>query len=168
LRRAQPPWTETDRSEDTRREQAHSRKSMKKNDYSDIIHLPHHVSSTHTPMPLRDRAAQFAPFAALTGHSAAIDETARLTTEMTELSEDAKALLDMKQQILMEAAHLRPVVTLTYFRQDELKHGGAYLTLTGHIKKVDQSERVIIMESGERIELDSVAGLESELFGTEL
>lgn len=167
MRRVQRPWTETDRSEVTRREQAHVRQGMKK-DYSDIINLPHHVSSKHKPMPLRDRAAQFAPFAALTGHGAAISETARLTTEMVELSEDAKALLDMKQQILIDAALLHPVVTVTYFQQDELKHGGTYLTLTGHIKEVDQSERVIIMESGERIELDSVAGLESELFGTEL
>lgn len=137
--------------------------------YDDIIGLPRHVSAKHRPMSRRDRAAQFAPFAALTGHGAALSETARLTTDMIELSEDAKALLDMKQQVLCEvltAAH-HPEVTVMYFRPDEVKNGGEYVSLTGRIKEIDSVGRVIVMEDGLRIEIDCIADLDSELFSGE-
>lgn len=132
--------------------------------YDDIIDLPHHVSSRHLPMPRRDRAAQFAPFAALTGHGAAISETARITDEPIELSEDAKAILDMKQQMILEALPLRPQVTITRFCPDGQKQGGVYRALTGTVKSIDPLERVMIMESGERIPLHFIIELESELF----
>lgn len=115
-------------------------------------------------MSLRDRAAQFAPFAALTCHGAAIAETARLTSDRIELSEDAKALLDIKQQILMSFIRTRPEITVTYFRPDRLKNGGAYITAAGRLSSIDEIERTLVMESGDRIMLDSVLDIESELF----
>ncbi len=133
-------------------------------DYDDIIRLPHHVSARHPHMPARDRAAQFAPFAALTCHGAAIAETARLTSDRIELSEDAKALLDMKQQVLTAFIHTHPEISVTYFRPDKLKNGGAYITVSGRLASMDEIERTMVMESGERIGLDSVTELESELF----
>ena len=137
--------------------------------YDDIIGLPHHVSTKHRLMSRRDRAAQFAPFAALTGHGAALNETARLTTDMVELSEDAKALLDMKQQMLLEelaVAH-HPEVTVTFFRPDEVKNGGEYVTLTGRIKEIDSIGRVMVMEDSRRIEFGCIADIDSELFSGE-
>ena len=132
--------------------------------YDDIINLPRHISSKHRPMSLRDRAAQFAPFAALSGHSAALSETARLTTGMVELSEDAKAVLDMKQQMLAAVISQRPEVTVTCFLPDQRKEGGSYITLTGRVKAIDDMERVLIMEDGQRLEFDRILDMESEIF----
>jgi len=132
--------------------------------YDDIIDRPHHISAKHPPMPRRDRAAQFAPFAALTGHSDALNETARLTDGLIELSEDARAELDMKQKLILDALSLHPQITVTCFRPDESKYGGSYITLTGEVKSIDEIERVMIMESGERISLAHVINLESDLF----
>jgi len=132
--------------------------------YDDIIDLPHHVSAKHPPMSRRDRAAQFAPFAALTGHGAALGETARLTEEPIELDEDMRAELDMKQRMLLEALPSRPQVTVTFFREDPFKHGGVYLTLTDTVAAIEELERVIVMAGGERIPFDYVIALESELF----
>ncbi len=132
--------------------------------YDDIIDRPHHISAKHPPMPRRDRAAQFAPFAALTGHGAALNETARLTDGFIELSEDARAELDMKQKLIFDALALHPRITVTCFRPDESKCGGSYITLTGEVKSIDDIERVMIMESGERIPTAHVINLESDLF----
>ena len=132
--------------------------------YDDIIHLPRHVSTKHRPMSMRDRAAQFAPFAALTGHGAAINETARLTDGMVELSEEEKNLLDMKQQTLLELRHLHPEVTVTYFCPDEFKSGGAYLSVTGTVKEIDNIQRLVIMSGGEQIPADCIVALESRVF----
>lgn len=104
--------------------------------YNDILHLPHHVSTKHPTMPMSDRAAQFSPFAALTGHSDAIQETERLTGERVELSEEAKTLLDQKQQYL--ASLDRPELTVTYFVADTKKEGGAYVSTNGILKKIDE------------------------------
>ena len=92
--------------------------------YGDIIHLPHPVSEKHPRMPMQDRAAQFSPFAALTGYEEAIYETGRLTEEKTELGEEEKAILDRKQQLLLEKLDERPTLTVTYFVPDEKKSGG--------------------------------------------
>ena len=86
--------------------------------YDDIINLPHPTSAKHPRMPLSDRAAQFAPFAALSGHSAALAETARLTDQRMELDEDARAALDLKQQLLLERIKERPEITATWFQPD--------------------------------------------------
>lgn len=128
--------------------------------YDDIIHLPHHVSPTHPQMPLSDRAAQFSPFAALTGYEAAIRETERLTTEKVELDEEAKAALDEKLRLLAEHLPERPMVSITYFQPDERKDGGEYLTVTGSVKKIDGDTRAVVMMTGERIFIEDILEVE--------
>lgn len=95
--------------------------------YDDMLHLPHPTSQKHPRMPISDRAAQFSPFAALTGHEAAVKETARLTDQKIELDESKKAILDAKLQMIVEQIKSQPIVTITYFVPDEKKAGGAYL-----------------------------------------
>lgn len=132
--------------------------------YDDIINLPHPTSVKHPRMPLSDRAAQFAPFAALSGHSAAIAETARLTERKIELDEDTKAVLDLKQQILADRIAERPEITVTWFRPDEKKNGGQYVTAAGQLKKVDDITRILQLADGTTIPLDDVLELRSDCF----
>ena len=134
------------------------------NQYEDIINLPHHVSPTRPQMPMSDRAAQFAPFAALTGYDAAIKETGRLTDERIELDVEALSALDMKYQLLMEALDEAPEVIITYFRPDERKAGGKYVSAVGAVKKIDDFERRITMQDGAKIPMDDVLSIEGELF----
>ena len=129
------------------------------NRYDEIMGLPHHVSKTRPQMPLSDRAAQFAPFAALTGYDSAIKETGRLTDERIELDEEALAALDRKYQLLMDALDDEPEVTIIYFQPDERKAGGQYVSATGTVKKVDTFGRRILLQDGTRIPLDSVYDL---------
>ena len=129
------------------------------NRYDEIMGLPHHVSKTRPQMPLSDRAAQFAPFAALTGYDSAIKETGRLTDERIELDEEALAALDRKYQLLIEALDDAPEVTIIYFQPDERKAGGQYVSATGTVKKVDTFGRRILLQDGTRIPLDSVFDL---------
>ena len=124
--------------------------------YDDIINLPHHVSATHPHMPMLDRAAQFMPFRALTGYEDAVRETARLTEEKPELTEDEKALLDVRLQRLAEEIAGQPGVTLTYFQPDQKKAGGAYVSVTGRLKKIDDLEGVLILAEGERIPVEDI------------
>ena len=111
-------------------------------------------------MPMSDRAAQFSPFAALTGYGDAIDETARLTDARIELSEEERAELDYKQQYL--ATLDAPTVTVTYFVPDERKSGGAYVTHTGVLKRVDEIERMVVFKDGLRVPLDEVMDIKCE------
>ena len=126
------------------------------NPYEDIIHLARPVSVRHKPMPAEARAAQFAPFAALTGYDSAIRETGRLTDEKIELDEEALTALDMKFQLLMKAIDEEPEASVTYFKPDQRKDGGAYLTETGKIGKIDEYQRLVIMRSGVRIPMDDI------------
>ena len=138
---------------------------MRENDehrYDDIIELPHHVSRKHPQMPLFNRAAQFAPFAALTGHEESIRETARLTEAEIELDENSKELLDLRLQELQEHLPTQPVVTVTYFKPDEKKDGGAYLTVTGRVKKVDAYAGDLVFTDGRKVELKNIVELEEE------
>lgn len=132
--------------------------------YREIIDLPHHVSKTRPQMPMSDRAAQFAPFAALTGYDAAIKETGRLTDERIELDVEVLSALDMKYQLLMEALDEAPEVIITYFRPDERKAGGKYVSAVGAVKKIDDFERRITMQDGAKIPMDDVLSIEGELF----
>ena len=132
--------------------------------YEEIMKHPHHVSKTRPQMPMSDRAAQFAPFAALTGYDSAIKETGRLTDEKIELDEEALTALDMKYQLLMDALNEAPKVTITYFQPDERKAGGKYITATSAVKKVDDFERRIAMQDGAKIPMDDVLSIEGELF----
>lgn len=132
--------------------------------YDDIINLPHHVSKTRPQMSMLDRAAQFSPFAALTGHDAAIKETGRLTDEKVDLGEEEKEVLDRKQLFLIEKLSERPALTVTYFVPDEKKAGGAYVTRSGNLKKIDAFERWMQLIDGTKIPLDDILEIESELF----
>ena len=131
--------------------------------YNEIMGLPHHVSKTRPQMPMSDRAAQFAPFAALTGYDAAIKETGRLTDERIELDVEALSALDMKYQLLMEAHDEAPEVTITYFQPDERKAGGKYVSAVG-AEKIDDFERRITMQDGTKIPMDDVLNIDGELF----
>ena len=121
--------------------------------YDDIISLPHPTSSRHPRMPISDRAAQFSPFAALAGHSAALAETARLTDRQIELSDDDKAVLDQKQRILLEHIKECPEITVTWFRPDEKKDGGQYITTTGRLRRIDEFNQVLILVDDIKIPL---------------
>ena len=136
------------------------------NRYNEIINLPHHVSKTRPQMPMSDRAAQFAPFAALTGYDAAIKETGRLTDEKIEMDEEALNILNMKFQILVDSLDDEPEVTFTYFKPDERKAGGAYLEVTGTVKKVDDFERLIVMHNGTKMPMDDILNIEGEIFAS--
>lgn len=129
--------------------------------YDDIINLPHHVSAKHPHMPALDRAAQFSPFAALTGHDAAIKETARLTDEQVELDENRKEVLDRQLQEIREHLSERPEVTITYFVPDERKLGGSYVTVSGKVKKLDEYEGRLILEDNTSVEISMICMVES-------
>lgn len=132
--------------------------------YDDIIHLPHHVSLTRPQMPMQDRAAQFSPFAALTGYDAAVKETARLTDKMIVLDEEALTFLNRKYQILVDRLDERSEVIITYFKPDAKKSGGAYVEIAGAVKKVDDFERIIVMMDGTKLPMDDVLNIEGEIF----
>ena len=134
------------------------------NEYRDIINLPHHVSQKRRPMGRRERAAQFSPFAALTGYDAVIAESGRLTGERIELSEDSRAVLDAKQQLLLEHLAERPELKISYFLADKLKEGGEYVTLTGRVKKLDPIERLLIMTDGGSIPIDDIIDINGDIF----
>ncbi len=128
--------------------------------YDDIIGLPHHVSRHHLQMSMENRAAQFSPFAALTGHEDAIRETGRLTEERPELDDDTKAILDGKLREICGKADSRPEVCITYFRPDERKEGGSFVTEKGRVKKADFYARSLLLEDGTRIPVDDVCQIE--------
>ena len=128
--------------------------------YEDIIHLPHPDSPKHPRMSLYDRAAQFSPFAALTGHSAAIAETGRLTDHRAELDEYEMVRVDAELQRLQELLPGRPTVPITYFVPDERKNGGSYQTVTGEVKRIDAINGVIQMADRQCIPIADVFSIE--------
>lgn len=132
--------------------------------YEDIINLRPPTSEKHPRMSLHDRAAQFAPFAALTGHDAAISETARVTEEKAELSDDAKENLTRKLQIIEELSESKIPVSVTYFVPDEKKRGGRYITKTGLVKRIDEYERKIVFQDKTSVPIDEISEIQSELF----
>lgn len=121
--------------------------------YDDIINLPHPTSARHPRMPMIDRAAQFSPFAALVGHGAAIEETARLTDQKVELTEEEKALLGEKLRLLLETGGEG---TFTWLLPDERKDGGAYITTIGKVKKIDPLEGRVILKDGTAIPIEDI------------
>ena len=135
-----------------------------KRPYDDIIHLPHPTSHRHPRMPISDRAAQFSPFAALSGHGTAIAETARVTRERMELDEGEKALLDERLQTLREQVSQRPEITVTWFLPDKKKAGGSYVTATSRLKKFSGAESTMTLEDGTVIPLADIAELEGDPF----
>ncbi|MDE7293895.1 MAG: hypothetical protein K2N72_05680 [Oscillospiraceae bacterium] len=128
--------------------------------YDDIIDLPHHVSRTRTPMSMHDRAAQFSPFAALTGYEDCIDETARITCERLEITEDRAAMLNGRIAYLNEHAHERPAVIVEYFYPDETKQGGRYITTSGNFRRIDEAEDKMVLAGGEKIPMGDIYGID--------
>ena len=130
--------------------------------YGDIINLGHPTSKKHPRMPIRDRAAQFAPFAALVGYDDAVEETARVTDEMTDQSDEMKAILNEKLSLLKERIDTCPSVVVTYFIPDEKKSGGRYVVARGDIVKIKDFERSIVMSDGRVISFDKIYSIEEE------
>ena len=132
--------------------------------YGDIIDLPHHVSTKHPQMSMIARAAQVSHFAAIEGHHEGVDEVARETEEFVELDEGVKAVLNEKLNLLLQVINEHPKVSITYFKPDERKKGGAYHIVKGTIYKIKEYERLIILEDNTIIPIDMIFGLEGEIF----
>lgn len=136
--------------------------------YDDILYKPHHVSASHPQMPLWDRAAQFSPFAALTGHDEAIREAARLTESFAELDEEQKEQLDKRLQILLAKIEAEPYsepeIRAIYFEPDVRKNGGAYVSVCGKVKKMDKYSHQILFADGTILPGGNLFSLEGELF----
>ena len=132
--------------------------------YDDIIDLPHYVSETHPPMSRADRAAQFSPFAALTGYDAAVRETARVTERRIELDEGVKAELNARLNCILEHLSENPQVSLTYFVPDEKKSGGAYRTVTGTVRKLDSFAKTLTLTDGTVVPMEEMVHVEGKFF----
>ena len=132
--------------------------------YEDIVNLPPHISKRHPQPSMMDRAARFAPFAAITGYEEMVLEEARVTEERIDLDEGALALLNEKLNMIQEFLDEEPEVTITYFEPDKKKSGGAYITITGIVKRIDEYEHFVLMIDGKKIYIDSIYDIESDLF----
>lgn len=132
--------------------------------YEDIIHHPHHVSKTRPQMPIADRAAQFSPFAALTGYDAAIEETSRLTDDRIDFGEEVLSELDRKYRLLLSHLDQRPEVHFTYFKPDDRKSGGAYVKTSGIVKKLLEEEAALLLQDGTKIPIYDITDMESSIF----
>lgn len=130
-----------------------------KDDYHELLQLPHHRSQTHAPMPRRDRAAQFAPFAALTGFDAQLRETERQTQAQAEPNEDALQELDQSLHTLFACVHTQPAVQVRWFVPDAKKSGGAYKTAAGRVLQLDRNRSLLVLDSGPVIALGAIAEL---------
>ncbi len=138
---------------------------MKKT-YDDIIDLPHHISAKHPQMAALDRAAQFSPFAALTGYDSAIKETARLTDERVKLDEYMKDILSARLQIITDRIKEHPEIAITYFQPDTKKDGGTYDTIISTAKKIDKYGHNVVMTDGTEIPIDDIISIEGQIFET--
>lgn len=132
--------------------------------YNDIINNPHHTSKTRKRMSQSNRAAQFAPFAALTGYDAAIGEAARLTETRIELDDKTKEILNMKLSFLKNHIKDRPYVTITYFVPDPKKDGGAYVDYSGNIRVIDELKQTIVFTDRTTIAIDEICNVQGEIF----
>ena len=132
--------------------------------YEDIVDLPHHISKKHPQPTMADRAARFAPFAAITGYEEMVLEEARVTDERIEMDESSKAALNEKLNMILEFVDEQPEVSITYFEPDIRKAGGAYITVIGTVKRIDEYEHLVIMTDGKKINIDEIYNLQSELF----
>ena len=132
--------------------------------YDDIINTPYHGTRRQKKMSNIDRAAQFSPFAALTGHGEAVKETERLTESFVELDENMKAVLDERIQIIKAVLSKRPEVWITYFVPDQRKEGGSYMEIRGVVKKISEFKRILTMEDGTEIPFDHISEIDGEIF----
>ena len=137
----------------------------KQGKYEDIIHLPHHSSTVRPRMSREARAAQFSPFAALTGYEEAVRETARQTDMKSVLTDDEKEQINEKFLMLLECKEQKPRICVTYFVEDEKKEGGAYVCVAGNFKQIDVVERILCFTDGQRIPIEQIREIKSGLFG---
>lgn len=139
---------------------------MNEDNYEDIINLPHPTSKNHPRMSREARAAQFAPFAALTGYSDAIKEKARLTDERIEIDEELKIFLNNRLKIILDNIKSNPLVTFKYFIYDKKKTGGKYVTVTGNVKKINMFEKYLTILDDTKIPIDEIIDINSDIFKT--
>ena len=132
--------------------------------YDDMIDMKNPTPTCRPRMSMVDRGAQFAPFAALTGYEAVVEEAARLTDARLELSEDMKTMLNYKMQIIVDNLEKEPFVMITYFVPDKRKVGGAYVEVSGIVERIDEYDRCVVMLDGNKIPIEQVRTLESEIF----
>ena len=132
--------------------------------YEDIVNLPPHISKKHPQPTMMDRAARFSPFAAITGYEEMVLEEARVTEERIDLDEGALSLLNEKLNMVQEFLDEEPEIKITYFEPDKKKSGGAYIDITGTVKRIDEYECLVIMTDGKKIRIEDIYGLESDLF----
>ena len=127
--------------------------------YENIINLPHHVSNKHERMSIEARAAQFAPFAALTGYGDEVKETERITVQKIELDEENKKILDNKIRKIISNKNKINMVSMVYFIKDEKKDGGEYVTVNASIKNIDKYRELIILNNGKLIPIDDILSI---------
>ena len=132
--------------------------------YEDIVNLPPHISKRHPQPSMMDRAARFAPFAAITGYEEMVLEEARVTEERIDLDEGTLSLLNEKLNMIQEFLDEEPEVTITYFEPDKKKSGGAYVNITGIVKRIDEYEHFVIMTDGKKIRIEDIYAMGSDLF----
>ena len=132
--------------------------------YEDIVNLPRHISKVHPQATMADRAARFSPFAAISGYEDMVKEAARVTEERIDITDATKELLNEKLNMIVEFLDEEPEVTITYFEPDKKKDGGAYISITGTVKKIDEYERIVLMSDDKKIRIDEIYAIESDLF----
>lgn len=132
--------------------------------YEDIVNLPRHISKIHPQATMADRAARFSPFAAISGYDDMVKEAARVTEERIDITDATKELLNEKLNMIIEFLDEEPEVTITYFEPDKKKDGGAYMSITGTVKRIDEYERIVLMTDEKRIKIDEIYAIESDLF----
>ena len=132
--------------------------------YEDIVNLPPHISKKHPQPSMMDRAARFAPFAAITGYEEMVLEEARVTEERIDLDEGTLSLLNEKLNMIQEFLDEEPEVTITYFEPDKKKTGGAYVSITGVVKRIDEYEHIVLMNDSKQIPIGEIYDIQSELF----
>ncbi len=135
-------------------------KKYSQKSYEDIINLPHHKSKTHPHMSMKDRAAQFAPFAALTGYNEQVKETARLTDKRIDLDDCQKLLINEKLVLAMDKSGCNQSVSITYFKPDEKKEGGAYISVSGVIKRIYEYESFLLLDNGLKIPINEILNID--------
>ncbi len=133
------------------------------NKYDDMLHMPHHVSARHLPMSSSERAAQFSPFAALSGYEAALDESARVTQQRIELDEQEKERINKALVVIKKNIAARPMLHITHFVPDELKCGGTYTETMAAVKRVDEYGCFLVLTDGKRIALDDIINIEGDI-----
>ena len=132
--------------------------------YEDIVNLPRHISKVHPQATMADRAARFSPFAAISGYEDMVKEAARVTEERIDITDAAKELLNEKLNMIIEFLDEEPEVTITYFEPDKKKDGGAYISITGTVKRIDEYERIVLMSDDKKIRTEEIYAIESDLF----